>query len=110
MIEKIVRDYLEEALNVGVYLEIPQGETTFIVLEKTGSFEENHISRATIAVQSYGPSLYETAELNVRVINAMKGIIELDDISDCELNSDYNFTDTETKQYRYQAVFYITHY
>ena len=26
------------------------------------------------------------------------------------LNSDYNFTDTETKEYRYQAVFDINYY
>ena len=27
----------------------------------------------------------------------------------CELNGDYNFTDTETKRYRYQAVFDLTY-
>lgn len=110
MIEKIVRDYLIETLNIGVYLEVEEDNPPFIVLEKTGSREENHIARATIAVQSYGASMYETASLNVQVIEAMKQIIELDEISDCELNSDYNYTDTETKRYRYQAVFNITHY
>lgn len=110
MIEKIVRDYLEETLNIGVYLEVEKEDAPFIVLEKTGSREENYITRATIAVQSYGTSMYEAASLNAQVIEAMKQIIELDEISDCELNSDYNYTDTETKRYRYQAVFNITHY
>lgn len=110
MIEKVVRDYLSEKLQVNVYLEVPQNETTFVVIEKTGSSEENNIARTTIALQSYGESLYKTAELNYQVIEKMKEIIELDEISDCELNSDYNFTDTETKRYRYQAVFDITHY
>ena len=110
MIEKIVRDYLKETLNIGVYLEVEKDNPPFIVLEKTGSREENYITRATIAVQSYGTSMYEAASLNAQVIDAMKQIIELDEISDCELNSDYNYTDTETKRYRYQAVFNITHY
>ena len=110
MIEKIVRDYLEETLNIGVYLEVEKEDAPFIVLEKTGSREENYITRVTIAVQSYGTSMYEAASLNAQVIDAMKQIIELDEISDCKLNSDYNYTDTETKRYRYQAVFNITHY
>jgi len=110
MIEKIVRDFLEEKLKLGVYLEVPKGETTFIVLEKTGSYEENYIYNTTIAIQSYGASLYEAAQLNSQVIEVMKEIIELDEISSCELNSDYNFTDTETKRYRYQAVYDLTHY
>ena len=42
--------------------------------------------------------------------NDSYGIIDLDEIIQIELNSDYNFTDTETKEYRYQAIFNITHY
>lgn len=110
MIEKVIRDYLNENLQVNVYLEVPQNETTFVVIEKTGSSEEDNITKATFAFQSYGESLYKAAELNYQVIEKMKEIVELDVISDCELNSDYNFTDTETKRYRYQAVFDITHY
>ena len=40
----------------------------------------------------------------------LDGLITLGDIARVELNSDYNFTDTATKTYRYQAVFDITHY
>lgn len=110
MIEEIVRNFLEEKLQLGVYLEVPKNETTFVVLEKTGSGKEDYINSATIAIQSYGPSLYKAAQLNSLVKEAMEEIIELDDVSSCELNSDYNFTDTETKKYRYQAVFDIVHY
>ena len=110
MIEKIVRDFLEEKLQLGVYLEVPKNENTFVVLEKTGSDEKNYLYSATIAVQSYGPSLYKAAQLNSQIIKVMEEIIELDEISSCELNSDYNFTDTDTKKYRYQAVFDIVHY
>jgi len=34
----------------------------------------------------------------------------LNEIGKVKLNSDYNFTDTVTKQYRYQAVYDISHY
>jgi hypothetical protein len=54
--------------------------------------------------------MYKAAKLNDDVINAMNDLIELDDICRVELNSNYNYTDTETKEYRYQAVFDINHY
>ena len=60
MIEKIVLDYLNEALDVPCYMEYPA---------------------------------------------AMDAIIIRPDISASKLNSDYNFTDAATKQYRYQAIY-----
>ena len=110
MIEKVVLDYLETKLEVGCYLEVPSEQSSFIVIEKTGSSDEDGIYGATIAIQSYAPSLYEAASLNEQVKDAMKDIVELDEVSDCDLNSDYNFTNTLTKQYRYQAVFDLIHY
>ena len=58
-------------------------------------------------MQSYGPSLFEAAELNERVKAAMDDLIQLPDIISSDLDSDYNFTDTSTKRYRYQAVYDI---
>ena len=48
--------------------------------------------------------------MNGKVKEAVKGLVELDSISGVHLNSDYNFTDTETKRYRYQAVFDINYF
>lgn len=59
----------------------------------------------TITIQSYADSLLRAAEINKLVETAMKGITTLEDISQCKLNSSYNYTDTESKKYRYQAVF-----
>ena len=39
----------------------------------------------------------------------MEGITSLPNISRCELNNSYNFTDTESKTYRYQAVFHLVY-
>lgn len=111
MIEQTVLEYLSEELPVAVYMEeetnMPE---EYVLIEKTGSGKTNHICRATIAIQSYADSLYATANLNEKVKNAMDNIVVLDEISKCSLNSDYDYTDTSRKKYRYQAVFDIVHY
>ncbi len=115
MIESIVYDFLSDNMTVPVYMEIPSDPPTkMIVLEKTGSSQENLIKRATFAIQSYGKSLFEAAGLNETLkeimMDGLDGLLSLDEISAVNLNSDYNFTDTTTKKYRYQAVFDIVYY
>lgn len=111
MIETVILNYLKENMDVPVYMEIPKNpETRFITLEKTGGGIVNHIGKATFAIQSHAESLFEAAFLNVRMINVMLDSIILDEITHCSLNSDYNYTDGNTKDYRYQAVFDLTHY
>jgi len=115
MIEKIVLDYLAEHLSVPVYMQEPVNRrpdeaNSFVVIEKTGSGKEDRICSAVIAVQSYAPTLYAAASLNEEVKEQMEHIVELDSVSDSQLNSDYAFTKVSTKQPRYQAVFDITHY
>ena len=115
MIEKIVYDFLTEKMSVPVYMEIPKNPPAkMIVLEKTGSSLNEHIWTSTFAVRSYDKSLFEAASLNELVKAAMldgqDGLITLDEVLRIDLNSDYNFTDTTTKKYRYQAIFIVTHY
>lgn len=111
MIEKIIYDYLKLALDVPVFMEIPENEPTeFVVIEKTGSSRFNLMDKATLAVQSYSNSLYKTAVLNEIVKSKMFDSISVDQITSCKLNSDYNQTDTQFKRYRYQAVFDIAYY
>ena len=111
MIETIILDHLATALSVPVTMEMPKNPGgTFVVLEKTGSGRSNHICSAIFAVQSYAPSLLQAAQLNERVKSAMNTLPTLDPICAARLNSDYNFTDTANKHYRYQAVYDITHY
>lgn len=111
MIETTVLDYLRDRLGVPVTMEVPEGASgTFVVLEKTGSSRQNYIRRATLAVQSYAPTLLLAAQLDDRMIEAMLALPKLDRVAACRLERDYNFTDTETKKYRYQAVFAVTYY
>jgi hypothetical protein len=114
VVELITLNYLKEQLTVPVYMMEPTNKNpegnTFVVIQKTGSSVENHIYTSTIAIQSYAPTLYEAAVLNEEVKEAMKNIIDLDEITKVLLNSDYAFIKTSTKQPRYQAVFDLTHY
>lgn len=110
MIELTVLNYLNNALSVPVKMEVPANPPVkFVVLEKTGSSRENTLNTATFAAQSYAGSLAEAAALNEEVKAAMDNMIELNAISACRLNSDYNFTDTAAKKYRYQCVYVITY-
>lgn len=112
MIEKTVYDYLKTSLEESVYMAVPKDTTdkTFVVIEKTGSGRDNRIERSTFAIQSYADTLLHAAQLNEKVKEAMDNIIELNAICHSSLSSDYNYTDTTTKHYRYQAVYDLIHY
>ena len=99
MIEEKVREYLEDKLDIPVRMEEEPGlPEEYVLIEKTGSGEENQIASASLAIQSYSGSLYGAASLNEREKEAMEKIVEMDDISKCQLNSDYNYTDTTRKK------------
>ena len=79
----------------------------FVTVEQVGGGEENLITRADIAVQSWAPTRAEAAALNQTVIATMKRSVEESEISKCHLDTTYNFTDTTKKRPRYQAVFEV---
>lgn len=110
MIEKIIYDYLSAVLPVPVYMEVPENvPSSYVVIEKTSGGMTNYIRTAVFAVKSIAPSLFNAAVLNDSVIDKMLDIVNNADVSKASLNSDYNFTDTTTKEYRYQAVFDIVY-
>lgn len=111
MIEIIVKNYLTKLLDIPVVFEHQKNlPKRYIILEKIGGSKENFLNSSTIAIQSYAESLYEAAKLNEKVKQLMNDLIKVEEISKVKLNSDYNFTDTETRKYRYQAVFNINYY
>lgn len=111
MIEKIIYDYMNAEMSVPCYMEEPEvTPEKYVVIEKTGSSRYKQIESATITFQSFAPSLYEAAELNEAVKAALLASTESEHISSATLNSDYNYTDTTTKRYRYQAVFDVVFY
>ena len=112
IIEKAIREYLlAEIPQASVYAEVPPSpDATRIEIERTGGGEEEHIRSAMVAIKSIAPTLYGAAVLHEAVLATMPLMAASDDISSVKLNSEYNFTDTTTKEYRYQAVFDIIYY
>lgn len=106
MIEVIIKNYLDSHLDVPSFLERPEKPPKqYILIEKTGSSKNDYINSATLAFQSYAESLFEAASLNEKLKTVLEESIYNTDISKAKLNTDYNFTDPETKEYRYQAIY-----
>lgn len=112
MIELSILNHLKTSLSpITVTTEKKQSmPDSFVVIEKTGSSQNDRLFHATLAVQSYAESIYEAMVLNEAVKKAMFDAEVLPEITRVELNSDYNYPDLTTKKPRYQAVFDITHY
>ena len=114
MIEKVILDYLSGALDVPVYMEMPEDTTVpAVLIEKTGGLSRNRVYESTVAIQTYGNTLYDAAELNERVKEAMDNLASQPEVSHVGLIGDYNFTNynrSSSKLYRYQAVYQISHY
>lgn len=111
MIELTVKEYLEQKLQVSVYMEYPADPPNrFVVLKKADSSRVDLIDSAMFIADSYAESQYETARLNMQVVEALDDLTDLDSIARSERGGDYPFPDTKNKRYRYQAVQTITHY
>ena len=113
IIEELIIAYLKESeipgVGTHVYAETPKDEPDeYIIVEKTGGPKEDGITHPTIAVQSLSAeSLLRAAEINEAVKELMEDIPDYENVYGCVLNTDYNYTDTETRMYRYQAVFVL---
>lgn len=110
MIEISIIEYLisQNMADGQVYAEVPENPPDrYVVIQKTASGMEDGIESAMVAVQSISKSsLLDAMTLNESVKQAMLRMAETEDgIYSCTLNSDYNYTDADTKEYRYQAVF-----
>lgn len=104
MIEQIVYNYLKNNLNVPVTFENITNDE-YVLIGKSGSSRSNYINSATFFFQSYSTSRYNAALINEKVKELMDKFAEQDEISYSRLNTDYDYTDTSLKKYRYQAVY-----
>ena len=111
MIEIIILEHLKTKISVPVLMEKPEPLLSeYVLFEKTSGGKANQLLSSTFAFQSYAPSLYKAALLNEKVKLAVDSLIEIPGVSGVKMNSDYPFTDSSTKEYRYQAVYDINHY
>ena len=117
MVEVTIRNYLGGKLDVPVLMEEPEVPSeqfptmpdAYVIMERIGGGKKNHIGSVSVALQSYGSSLYNAASLDETVRDAMDNIVELDSINSAKLASNYNFTDTTKKKYRYQCTYDLTY-
>lgn len=112
MIELTIKQYLEDKLKIPVVFEIASDFTKkkFVLIEKLGSNNQDKLYRSSYAFKVYDESLYKTMVLSNIVKSKIEEMIELADFAKIKIDTDYNFTDTETKKYRYQIVVDIWHY
>jgi hypothetical protein len=111
IIEKVIIDFLKTKIsNCDILAEAPARPFGRLILVQRTGGRGRFVKESTVAIQSYGASLYEAAELNEEVKDAMEQLIEVEPITRVNLNSNYNYTDTATAEHRYQAVFDIFHY
>lgn len=95
------------------YMEEPvKKPSEYVLIEKTGSSDAGDgLYSSLYAFKSYSTSMNKASRLDDKVKAAVLGMPQnVPGVTDVTLNGDYNFTDTETKRYRYQAVFEITHF
>lgn len=110
ILEEFLIAWLARKTGYDVYAEAPEGHPTeFYTVERTGSRTANRVTTVTVAIQSWNSlSMYHAAAMNDDLKREMETLVQEPEISACRLSTDYNFTDTDSKYYRYQAVYNIT--
>ena len=112
MIEVILKNFIDNNFDYPAYMEIPNGAPDiFFIIEKVGGSREDHIDSATVAVQTYAPSMYQAAKIsNDMIDDILNHLTDCPEVTSVTLNSSYNYPNTSTKRYRYQALFEIYYY
>ena len=109
-LEAFLIEWIQRQTGYDTFAEVPEGHPAeFYIVERTGSRTVNHITTATIAIQSWNSAgMYMAAAMNDDLKTVMESLVQEPEISACRLSTDYNFTNAESKYYRYQAVYNIT--
>lgn len=116
MIEKVILDYLTERIEGTVLMEVPEipsedypdWPNPLVIIERVGGAKTNHVNRISVALQSYGATLYEAVSLDETVRGAIETLpAAVDNIGRVSLSSCYNHTDTRAGRYRYQSTYEI---
>lgn len=112
MIELILKNYIDNNLDYPAYMEIPASPPDiFFVIEKVSGSRDDFIYSATVAIQTFAPSLYQAAKVSQEMIDdILDGLTGCPEVAGVSLNSSYNYPNTSTKRYRYQALFEVFYY
>lgn len=114
MIEATIIQYLtaQDLPGIGahIYGETPAENIpeNYVLIRRTGGSMANYIRQYNIYTETVGKDRLTTLQNHEAVVSAMLAIRDHTDIMSCRLNSDYDATNTRTKEYRYQALWQIT--
>lgn len=112
MIEKQIKDYLN-ANDIIVYMDdnVDINDVNYVTISKDNEFKVDGIWNATLTINVYSNSLYNTALLTENIVELLQsiGLESTNKISSCSINRYYENTDTIKKKYRYtiDADFYF---
>lgn len=119
-VEEIIINYLVSEAIPGienhVYAEKPvDPDDAYILIRRTGGTEQNFIRSYLIITEvcvkrdeENGLSKLYAADIFEDLLGKMRDITDSTILYGCHKNSDYDATDTESKEYRYQALWEIT--
>ncbi len=112
MIEEIVIRYLAGKGIAGgnVYAEVPLNPpVAYVLIQRSSGTITNQLRHLGLYTESRcRRSKLEAARLHEDVIAAMRNIRDETELFRCDLNAEYDAAMTQTKEYRYQALWEIT--
>ena len=115
-IEELTIAYLTAANLPGigghVYAETPvDPPNEYVLIQRTGGGSADYIRQHTIITETISRTDKLTAAtLHEEVVEAMLRMADTADVYRCRLNSDYDATRADRKEYKYQALWEITVY
>lgn len=114
MIESKIIKYLINTdipgIYYNVYAETPAEDIpeNYVLIRRTGGSITDFVRSYNVYTETIGKDRLTTIKNHEAVIQAMREIAAHTEIMSCRLNSDYDATNTRTKDYRYQALWIIT--
>lgn len=104
-IEADVKAFLEANLDVHVSSSVPKDRPKrFVTFERTGGPLDQFRDLPILAIQSWGTSKSDAADLADEVRRMLPGLTSLPHVARVNIGGTYNFPDPDTKQARYQTV------
>lgn len=113
-IEELVIDYLTRqnipGIGLAVYAETPvDPPENYVLIQRSNGSMANYLRDFSIYTETVSrKDKLMAARLHETVIEAMLRMPDIENIFRCNLNSDYDATRAEKKDYRYQALWQIT--
>lgn len=113
-IEELIINYLIDqnisGIGRNVYAETPLDlPDNYVLISRTGGGMSNYLRDYTVYTETVSRlDKLTAATLHEAVIDAMIRLPDTTEVFRCRLNSDYDATRPEMKDYRYQALWQIT--